>query len=117
MVGPHTPDLARPVSRLAADVKENGYPARLSSALIGSCTNSSYEDLSRAADVANQATANGAKAQTTLWCTPGSEQIHQTIMRDGQLADLAEIGAVVLANACGPCIGQWKRDDVQKGDS
>jgi aconitate hydratase len=115
IVGPHTPDLARPVSQMAADVRENGYPAELSSCLIGSCTNSSYEDLSRAADVARQATANGARATTTLWVTPGSEQIHQTIRRDGQLDELAAIGGMVLANACGPCIGQWKRDGLEKG--
>jgi aconitate hydratase len=115
VVGPHTPDLARPVSRMAADVREKGYPAQLSSCLIGSCTNSSYEDLSRAADVARQASARGVRAKTTLWVTPGSEQIHQTIRRDGQLDELAAIGGVVLANACGPCIGQWKRDDLQKG--
>jgi aconitate hydratase len=117
IVGPHTPDLARPVSRMAADVKEKSYPANLSSALIGSCTNSSYEDLSRAADIARQARAHGAKAKTQFWCSPGSEQIHRTIDRDGQLADLEAIGAVVLANACGPCIGQWKRDDVKKGEA
>ncbi len=115
IVGPHTPDLARPVSRMAADVKQHGYPAQLTASLIGSCTNSSYEDLSRAADVARQASKHGAKAKTKLWCTPGSEQIHQTIARDGQLAELEAIGAVVLANACGPCIGQWKRDDVEPG--
>jgi len=116
IVGPHTPDLARPVSKMAEDVREQGYPPKLTSSLIGSCTNSSYEDLSRAADVARQAAAHGAKARTKLWCTPGSEQIHQTIQRDGQLEELEAIGAVVLANACGPCIGQWKRDDVQKGE-
>jgi len=117
IVGPHTPDLARPVSRMAADAKEHGYPDRLSSALIGSCTNSSYEDLERAADVARQARAHGARARTKLWVTPGSEQIHQTIRRDGQLADFEAVGATVLANACGPCIGQWKRDDVKEGDA
>ncbi|MFP8873199.1 MAG: aconitate hydratase [Myxococcota bacterium] len=115
VVGPHTPDLARPVSRMAADVADQGYPPALSSALIGSCTNSSYEDMSRAADVARQAAQKGAKTRTTLWCTPGSEQIHQTIRRDGQLQALESIGAVVLSNACGPCIGQWKRDDIEKG--
>ncbi len=117
VVGPHTPDLARPVSKMAADVAEKGYPAELTSCLIGSCTNSSYEDMSRAADVARQAEAAGARAATKLWCTPGSEQIHQTMKRDGQLEELESIGAVVLANACGPCIGQWKRDDVAKGES
>ncbi|MGH0030164.1 MAG: aconitate hydratase [Myxococcota bacterium] len=116
IVGPHTPDLARPVSRMAQDVRDNGYPAKLSSALIGSCTNSSYEDLTRAADVAKQAAARGARAKTKLWVTPGSEQIHLTIQRDGQMADLEAIGGLVLANACGPCIGQWKRDDVAEGE-
>ena len=116
VVGPHTPDLGRSVSRLGADVAEHGYPDRLSSALIGSCTNSSYEDLERAADVARQARKHGARARTPLWVTPGSEQIHRTIQRDGQMGDFEAIGAVVLANACGPCIGQWKRDDVQTGE-
>ena len=116
IVGPHTPDLARPVSKMAADVAENDYPSNLTSALIGSCTNSSYEDMSRAADVARQAAAHGAKASTQLWVTPGSEQIHKTIQRDGQMEDLEAIGGVVLANACGPCIGQWKRDDIQSGE-
>jgi aconitate hydratase len=117
IVGPHTPDLARPASQMAKDVNEHGYPAALSSALIGSCTNSSYEDLERAADVARQARKHGARAKTTLWVTPGSEQIHQTIRRDGQLADFEAVGGIVLANACGPCIGQWKRDDVKEGDA
>ena len=115
IVGPHTPDLARPVSRMAADVEEQGYAETLSACLIGSCTNSSYEDVSRAADVARQASAKGARVRTQLWCTPGSEQVHQTLARDGQLEALESIGAVVLANACGPCIGQWRRDDVEKG--
>lgn len=115
IVGPHTPDLARPVSSMASDAKKQGYPLELSSALVGSCTNSSYEDFSRAADVARQASRHGAKTKSTLWCTPGSEQVKDTVTRDGQAADLEEIGAVVLANACGPCIGQWKRDDIEKG--
>jgi aconitate hydratase len=115
IVGPHTPDLARPVSRMAPDTRQHGYPAKLTSALIGSCTNSSYEDLSRVADVARQAASRGAKSRMPLWCTPGSEQIHQTITRDGQLAAVEEIGGIVLANACGPCIGQWRRDDVKTG--
>ena len=115
IVGPHTPDLARPVSRMESDCAEQGYPTNLTSCLIGSCTNSSYEDVSRAADVARQATEKGVKAKTDLWCTPGSEQVHQTIRRDGQMQDLEAIGAVVLANACGPCIGQWKRDDLEPG--
>jgi len=116
VVGPHTPDLARPVSRMAQDARENGYPPKLASALIGSCTNSSYEDLERAADVARQAVKHGAVAKTKLWVTPGSEQIHQTIRRDGQMDDFQAIGGLVLANACGPCIGQWKRDDVADGE-
>jgi aconitate hydratase len=117
IVGPHTPDLARPVSRMAADVSELGYPDALTSGLIGSCTNSSYEDMERAADIARQAARHGARAKTKLWVTPGSEQIHLTIGRDGQMADLETIGATVLANACGPCIGQWKRDDIEEGES
>jgi aconitate hydratase len=116
VVGPHTPDLARTISQLAGDVRKNGYSPKLTSGLIGSCTNSSYEDMSRAADIARQAAAKGAKAVNPLWCTPGSAQVQATIARDGQLADLEAIGATVLANACGPCIGQWKRDDVAEGD-
>lgn len=115
IVGPHTPDLARPISQMAADAKENGYPLELSSCLIGSCTNSSYEDFSRAADVATQAVNQGAKVKTQLWCTPGSEQVDETVARDGQKAALEAVGATVLANACGPCIGQWKRDDIESG--
>jgi aconitate hydratase len=117
IVGPHTPDLARPVSRMARDARENDYPLQLSSALIGSCTNSSYEDLERAADVARQARAHDARARAKLWITPGSEQIHLTIRRDGQMEDFEAIGGVVLANACGPCIGQWKRDDIAEGEA
>jgi aconitate hydratase len=116
IAGPHTPDLARPVSRMARDASENGYPLRLTSALIGSCTNSSYEDLERAANVARQARKHGARARAKLWVTPGSEQIHLTIQRDGQMEDFEAIDAVVLANACGPCIGQWKRDDIGEGE-
>jgi len=116
IVGPHTPDLARPVSQMAADVVANGYPDRLTAGLIGSCTNSSYEDITRAADVATQALRHGAKAKTTLWVTPGSEQIEATIERDGQMKTLSDLGATVLANACGPCIGQWKRGDISDGE-
>ena len=116
IVGPHSPDLARPVSRMAADAREHGYPENLTVGLIGSCTNSSYEDLERAADVARQARSHGATVKGKLFVTPGSEQIHLTIQRDGQVDDFAGIGGVVLANACGPCIGQWKRDDVQDGE-
>ena len=117
IVGPHTPDLARPISRMAADAAEHDYPDTLSAALIGSCTNSSYEDLERAADLARQAARHGACSKSTLWVTPGSEQVHLTITRDGQLADLESIGGTVLANACGPCIGQWKREDVPEGEA
>jgi aconitate hydratase len=116
IVGPFTPDLARPVSQMAADVAEHGYPDNLTAGLIGSCTNSSYEDLTRAADVAKQALARGATTRSTLWVTPGSEQIEATIARDGQMAALDSLGATVLANACGPCIGQWHRDDISEGD-
>ena len=116
VVGPHTPDLARPVSQLAADVKREDYPAAFKAALIGSCTNSSYEDIGRAAHVARQAKAKGLKARVPLLVTPGSEQVRATIERDGLLADLEAIGATVLANACGPCIGQWERTDIGKGE-
>src|SRR3990172_6262180 len=115
VVGPHTPDRVRPVSKMAADVKAQGYPEKLAAALIGSCTNSSYEDIGRAAHVARQAKAKGLRARAPLLVTPGSEQVRATIERDGLLADLEAIGAVVLANACGPCIGQWERTDIQKG--
>ncbi len=115
IVGPHTPDLARPVSQMAADVKSHDYPASLTAALIGSCTNSSYEDIGRAAHIARQAKAKGLKARVPLMVTPGSEQVRATIERDGLLADLEAIGATVLANACGPCIGQWERTDIAKG--
>ena len=117
ITGPFSPDLARPVSQMAADVAANGYPDPLTAGLIGSCTNSSYEDITRAADVANQALERGAALKSTLWVTPGSEQIEATIERDGQMATLSKLGATVLANACGPCIGQWKRDDISDGES
>jgi aconitate hydratase len=116
IVGPHTPDLARGVSQMAADVAKNKYPAKLTAGLIGSCTNSSYEDIGRAAYIAREAKKNGLKAQVPLMVTPGSEQVRATIERDGLLADLEAIGATVLANACGPCIGQWERTDVPKGE-
>lgn len=117
VVGPHSPDLARPISELGKEVKEHGWPDELRYALIGSCTNSSYEDMGRAASVAQQADDQGIKASCGFLITPGSEQIHQTIQRDGQLQTLEKIGGTVLANACGPCIGQWKRDDIQMGES
>jgi aconitate hydratase len=116
VVGPHTPDLARPISKLAEDVKKNDYIDEISVALIGSCTNSSYEDMSRASSIAKQALKNGAKAKVPLLVTPGSEQIRATIERDGQMDTLKEIGATVLANACGPCIGQWSRPELKKDE-
>lgn len=107
--GPYTPDLAWPLSKFAAAVKENNYPAKLDVGLIGSCTNSSYEDLDRAASVARQAKAKNLKAKSEFTVTPGSELIRFTVERDGLLSDFESIGGVVLANACGPCIGQWDR--------
>ncbi|KAA1294869.1 MAG: aconitate hydratase [SAR202 cluster bacterium] len=121
VVGPHSPDRARPLSQLAHEVNDasNDFIEDVSATLIGSCTNSSYEDMSRAADVANQAIANGAQAKVPLMVTPGSERVRATIERDGQMESLRSIGATVLANACGPCIGQWKRsqDDSTKPNS
>jgi aconitate hydratase len=116
VVGPHTPDLARPISQLKEDAQKNGYPLDIKVSLIGSCTNSSYEDIGRATHIATQAKAHGIKAQTPFLISPGSDQIHNTIQRDGQLAILENIGGTVLANACGPCIGQWQRDDIKKGE-
>jgi len=113
VVGPHTPDLARPISKLAEDVKKNNYVDEISVALIGSCTNSSYEDMSRAASVAKQAKQKGIKSKIPLLVTPGSEQVRATIERDGQMQMLDDIGATVLANACGPCIGQWSRPELK----
>ena len=115
IVGPHTPDLARPISKMASDVKKNSYLDKISVALIGSCTNSSYEDMSRASDIAVQAKSKGVKVKVPLQVTPGSEMIRGTIDRDGQMRALKDIGANVLANACGPCIGQWKRSELKKG--
>ncbi len=112
IVGPHTPDLARPISDLARDVRSEDYVDSISVALIGSCTNSSYEDMSRAASLAEQARAMGVRSKIPLLVTPGSEQIRGTIERDGQMESLKGIGATVLANACGPCIGQWNRPEI-----
>lgn len=116
IVGPHTPDLARPVSQLAKEVSKEGYPDNISAALVGSCTNSSYEDIARTTDVAEQARKHGAKVKTSFLVTPGSEQVHATIERDGQMSVLEAVDATVLANACGPCIGQWKRSDITPGE-
>jgi aconitate hydratase len=114
--GPHTPDLAHKVSEVGAHAVAEGWPLEISSALVGSCTNSSYEDITRAASLARQASAKGLTAKVPLLITPGSEQVRATIERDGLLADLEAIGATVLANACGPCIGQWDRTDVAPGE-
>ncbi len=113
VVGPHRPDRARPLSDLADEIASEGFPEELSAVLIGSCTNSSYEDISRAAEVARQATSRGLQVATPLLVTPGSEMVRATLERDGQIADLEAIGATVLANACGPCIGQWRRADPE----
>ena len=112
IVGPHSPDLARPVSKMAEDAKTKNYPMALRAALLGSCTNSSYEDIGRAAHIARQAKAHGLKTRVPFLITPGSEQVRATIERDGFLGDLEAIGGKVLANACGPCIGQWDRKDL-----
>jgi len=117
VVGPHTPDLARPVSELGSEATAKGWPLHLSQACVGSCTNSSYEDIGRAASVARQATARGLRTRTPLLVTPGSEQVRATVERDGLLADLEAVGATVLANACGPCIGQWSRSDMADGEA
>ncbi|AFN74744.1 aconitate hydratase [Melioribacter roseus P3M-2] len=114
--GPFTPDLAHPLSKMKEAVKENDYPDNISVALIGSCTNSSYEDIDRAANIAKQALAKGLKAKSQFTITPGSEQVRATIERDGQLQVLTELGGKVLANACGPCIGMWKRMDIKTGE-
>ncbi|KAM0716982.1 hypothetical protein Q7P37_006834 [Cladosporium fusiforme] len=113
--GPFTPDLATPISKFKEAVKANGWPEELKVGLIGSCTNSSYEDMSRAASIAEDALSHGIKSKALFTVTPGSEQIRATIERDGQLKTLEDFGGMVLANACGPCIGQWDRRDVQKG--
>lgn len=112
--GPFTPDLAWPLSKFAAAVKENGWPQQLSVGLIGSCTNSSYEDISRSASLAKQAVDKGLKAKSEFTITPGSEQVRFTVERDGFLNTFDQMGGVVLANACGPCIGQWARHGAEK---
>jgi aconitate hydratase len=113
--GPHSPDRAHRVSEVGAHARAEGWPTEISAALIGSCTNSSYEDITRAASIARVAARHGLKARTELLITPGSEQVRATIERDGLLADLEAIGGTVLANACGPCIGQWSRPDAANG--
>jgi aconitate hydratase len=115
VVGPHTPDLARPISKMAAEAKEKGYPVELKAALIGSCTNSSYEDISRSAHIAQQGLKAGLKAKAPFLVSPGSERIYHTMKRDGFLETFEKLGGTVLSNSCGPCIGQWKRADGVKG--
>lgn len=116
VVGPHTPDLARPLSEFKKAVETENYPTIPTAALIGSCTNSSYEDIGRAASIARAAVKAGLKAKIPFYITPGSETVYATIKRDGQLDALEAIGGVLLANACGPCIGQWHRTDIKKGE-
>lgn len=114
--GPFTPDLATPVSKMKQTAREKGYPEKVSAVLIGSCTNSSYEDIDRAAKIAKQALDKGLKMKAKLYISPGSEKVRATIEKDGQLQILKKLGAVVLANACGPCIGMWKRTDMPMGE-
>jgi len=115
--GPFTPDLAHPLSKFAEAVETNKWPAELKVGLIGSCTNSSYEDMTRSASLVQQALDRGVKFKSIFDCTPGSEQVRATIERDGIISVFEKAGGVVLANACGPCIGQWNRNDVPKGTS
>jgi aconitate hydratase len=117
VVGPHSPDRARPIGQLASEVEAERWPARIKAALIGSCTNSSYEDMKRAAHIARQGIRAGLRAKTPFLITPGSERIHQTIKRDGIMEAFEQMGGTVLANACGPCIGQWKRSDVGREEA
>jgi len=114
--GPFTPDLCTPISQLGNAAKTNGWPLEVKDGLIGSCTNSSYEDMSRVASLMKQALAKGLKSKGTFYITPGSEQIRATIERDGLADTMREFGGIVLANACGPCIGQWDRQNVKKGE-
>ena len=114
--GPYTPDLATPLSKFAQAVKDNNWPSDLKVALIGSCTNSSYEDMGRSASIAQEALDHGLQTKSRFTVTPGSEQVRATIARDGLMGTLEQAGGVVLANACGPCIGQWDRTDVKKGE-
>src|SRR5262249_42925870 len=107
--GPFTPDLATPISKMKEAVEKNGWPEKLEVALIGSCTNSSYEDISRSASIVKDAVSKGLKTNSEFTITPGSEQVRFTIERDGFINDFESVGGVVLANACGPCIGQWAR--------
>ncbi|MEJ2493015.1 MAG: aconitate hydratase [Ignavibacteriaceae bacterium] len=114
--GPFTPDKAWAISEMKQAIKENDYPDKISVALIGSCTNSSYEDIDRSASIAKEAKEKGLKTKSQFTITPGSEQVRATIERDGQLQELTDIGGLILANACGPCIGMWKRMDIKTGE-
>jgi aconitate hydratase len=114
--GPFTPDLATPISKMKERVLSKNWPKDIKVALIGSCTNSSYEDMTRSASLAKQAIERGMKVRTPFTITPGSEQIRSTIERDGYMSILNQAGGLVLANACGPCIGQWNRKDIKKGE-
>ena len=114
--GPFTPDKAWPISQMKKAVKRNNYPDNIKVALIGSCTNSSYEDIDRATSIAKQALEKGLKAKSQFTITPGSEQVRATIERDGHLSTLTDFGGLILANACGPCIGMWKRMDIKTGE-
>ncbi|KAG2051210.1 aconitase iron-sulfur domain-containing protein [Suillus hirtellus] len=111
--GPFTPDLATPLSKFAEEVKKNNWPQELKVALIGSCTNSSYEDMSCSASIAREATEHGLSVKSKFTITPGSEQVHATIKCDGQIGAFEEVSSLILANACSPCIGQWDRKDVK----
>ncbi|VCU40352.1 Bgt-816, partial [Blumeria graminis f. sp. tritici] len=113
--GPNTPDLSTPISKFFSSAKENEWPKEISAGLIGSCTNSSYQDMTRAEDLVKQATAAGLKPVVDFFVTPGSEQIRATLERDLTISTFKDAGAIILANACGPCIGQWSRKDMSKG--
>merc|ERR1711894_742918 len=114
--GPFTPDLATPIGDLGETAKKNGWPLEVKDGLIGSCTNSSYEDMSRVTSIMKQALAHGLKTKGNFYITPGSEQIRATIEKDGLADTMRAFGGVVLANACGPCIGQWDRTNAKKGE-
>jgi len=117
VVGPHSPDRDRPISQLAGEARQNRWPLQIKNALIGSCTNSSYEDMRRAAHIAQQGMKAGLRAKIPFLITPGSERVYQTIKRDGIIDTFQRMGGTVLANACGPCIGQWKRSDVGREEA
>ena len=114
--GPFTPDLASPIFKLLDAAKKNQWPLEVKDGLIGSCTNSSYEDMSRVASLMKQVLAKGLKSKGTFYITPGSEQIRANIERVSLSDTMREFGGIVLANACGPCIGQWERQNVAKGE-